>query len=351
MTRYKILDDLLSNRYHNYSLNDLTNEVNRRLAELYPDADGVVRRTIEKDIQYLEYEGPFAAEFNRYKVEGYDTEKQKSISKHCIRYADPSFSIFKKQLSEEEKYILKSALSVMGQFEGLPNLDALEKLQLSLGAGEFDRQIISFSKSPIEHNSLFGQLFTTISQKQAIKLRYHRFGEKECSREIDVYPHLLKEYNHRWYLIVTAEHDGKMLNFGLDRIDEVIPLPSHPYKAFDGDINERFEDIIGVTFKEESPVYKIYFWVSDNSKYYVESKPLHESQRNVPKEKESELRTKYPTLQSGKFFRIDCKENYELIRELTSFGSDLVVVEPLEIQKLVFERIDNINAIYKTIRI
>lgn len=28
MTRYKILDDLLSNRYHNYSLDDLTEEVN-----------------------------------------------------------------------------------------------------------------------------------------------------------------------------------------------------------------------------------------------------------------------------------------------------------------------------------
>ena len=54
MTRYKILDELLSNRYHNYSLDDLTEEVNKRLAEMYPDTDGVGRRTIEKDIEYLE---------------------------------------------------------------------------------------------------------------------------------------------------------------------------------------------------------------------------------------------------------------------------------------------------------
>ena len=32
MTRYKILDGLLSNRYHNYSLDDLTEEVNYRLS-------------------------------------------------------------------------------------------------------------------------------------------------------------------------------------------------------------------------------------------------------------------------------------------------------------------------------
>ena len=50
MTRYKILDELLSSRYHNYSLDDLTEEVSNRLAEMYPNTNGVVRRTIEKDI-------------------------------------------------------------------------------------------------------------------------------------------------------------------------------------------------------------------------------------------------------------------------------------------------------------
>ena len=48
MTRYKILDDLLSNRYHNYSLDDLTEELNRRLNEM--DIDSVTRRCVEKDI-------------------------------------------------------------------------------------------------------------------------------------------------------------------------------------------------------------------------------------------------------------------------------------------------------------
>ena len=59
MTRYMILDELLSNQYHDYSLDDLTEEVSRRLSEMNSDTKGVVRRTIEKDINYLEYEGPF----------------------------------------------------------------------------------------------------------------------------------------------------------------------------------------------------------------------------------------------------------------------------------------------------
>lgn len=48
MTRYKILDELLSCRYHDYSLDDLTEEVNRRLAELYPDTNGVGRELSRK---------------------------------------------------------------------------------------------------------------------------------------------------------------------------------------------------------------------------------------------------------------------------------------------------------------
>ena len=34
MTRYKILDELLSCRYHNYSLDDLTEEVSKRLSDI-----------------------------------------------------------------------------------------------------------------------------------------------------------------------------------------------------------------------------------------------------------------------------------------------------------------------------
>lgn len=36
-------------------------------------------------------------------------------------------------MSDDEEYLLKEALSLLGQFEGLPNLDALEGLRLELG--------------------------------------------------------------------------------------------------------------------------------------------------------------------------------------------------------------------------
>lgn len=346
MTRYKILDELLSSRYHNYSLDDLTEEVNKRLADMYPDTNGVVRRTIEKDIYYLEYEGPFMVEIDRYSVTGYNNEKQKSFTKQCLRYSRPGFSIFKKDLSCDEEYLLREVLSLLGQFDGLPNLDALEGLRLGLGVSDSSRKIISFTRNPLEKSNLIGELFTAISQRQVIELHYHKFIAPSEILSINIYPYLLKEYNRRWYLICSAETGSKLLNFSLDRIDKAIPLPSHNYLEYDGDIKEFFDDIIGVTNYDDQEAKPILFWVSDFSKGYVENKPIHNTQKRYKGDTDAAYREQYPLLTGGYFFSIKCKLNYELIRELTSFGEDLIVLSHDEIVDKTRKRIDNMQKKY-----
>lgn len=260
MTRYKILDELLSSRYHNYSLDDLTEEVSNRLADIDLDTNGVVRRTIEKDIYYLEYASPFKVDIERYSVPGYNKGKQKSYSKQCLRYSNPSFSIFKKSMTDDEEYLLSEALSLLGQFDGLPNLDALEGLRLGLGVKKEGRKIISFTKNPLEGSSILGELFTAISQRQVIAISYHRFNSPDDVHTINLYPYLLKEYNRRWYLFGAAEEDDKLLRFALDRIDKIQTLPSHKYEDYDGDINEVFEDIVGITLYDDAVLYNIYIY-------------------------------------------------------------------------------------------
>ena len=249
-------------------------------------------------------------------------------------------------MSADEEYLLSEALTLLGQFDGLPNLGDLEALRLGLGVRKPKHQIISLSKNPLEKSNILGELFTAISQRQTINLHYH----KDVQLAVTLFPYMLKEYNRRWFLVAAAESDGKLLTFGLDRIDYVENLPSHKYVDYDGDLNELYEDIIGVTYKEESPVYKIVLWVSDNSKDYVVTKPLHESQRSVSGTKAQELYSQFPTLSGGQFFIIECKENYELIRELTSFGKDLVVLSPKPITDLVERRVSEMFEIYSNLR-
>ena len=344
MTRYKILDDLLSNRYHNYSLDDLTEEVSTRLTELYPNSNGVVRRTIEKDIRYLEYEGPFLVEIERYTVATYIPERNKTVAKQCLRYRHPGFSIFQKELTDDEEYLLSEALSLLGQFDGLPNLDALERLRNRLNTSH-NKKIISFSKNPLTSSNLLGELFTAISQQQVIEITYQKFGTQQTSQAI-LYPYLLKEYNNRWFLLASGT-DEKILCYGLERISKVTPMPALKYKEYKGDLNEYFEDIIGTSNYQDKTVEHIVFWVSDYSKDYIETKPIHESQKHYHGETEIQLRQKYPSLSNGYFFSIDCKENYELIRELSAYGEHLLVLSPSNIQNSICQKISKMNTAYK----
>jgi predicted DNA-binding transcriptional regulator YafY len=151
-------------------------------------------------------------------------------------------------------------------------------------------------------------------------------------------------------LIGAADTDGKILNFAIDRLDEVKTLPEHLYKKCTQDLEERFEDIVGVTLYEDRPISHIVFWASDASKNYILTKPINETQIMLCGEKDTAMRDAYPNLSEGVFFSIDCIENYELIRELTSFGKYLIVLQPHEIQEKVYERISSMMENYSRAR-
>mgnify|MGYP003295630266 CR=1 FL=1 len=62
------------------------------------------------------------------------------------------------------------------------------------------------------------------------------------------------------------------------------------------------------------------------------------------------IRQKYNNLDEGAFFSIDCIPNYELIRELSSYGKELLVLEPTTIQDEIFNNIKQMYEDYLTIR-
>lgn len=312
LIRYKYLDMLLSDRHHYYDINDLTDKVNDMLND--DCFKTVTRRCIEKDLVNLQ-EAPFTAPIAHTRRNG----------KNCIYYSNPSFSIFKQEMSREERNLLREVLNTIGQFDGLDNFEWLDKFKAGLGNSK-RRQIISFSNNPFLRNSnLLGTLFDCISNKVVIRLSYHTFAN-ETIRSIDFHPYLLKQYNDRWFLLGADYSDKKILNFPLDRIDKVEPLPEKEYVECTEELAERFEDIVGVTLYEDRPVEHILCWVSDASKGYVDTKPIHGSYTPIKGEREQQLRTEHPRLQGGMFFTLDCIKNYELIRDLCSYGKELIVL-------------------------
>jgi predicted DNA-binding transcriptional regulator YafY len=137
----------------------------------------------------------------------------------------------------------------------------------------------------------------------------------------------------------AAVNDKKILTFALDRIDKVTPLPEVKFIPCEQDLSERFADIVGVTLYEDRPLEHVVFWVSDSSKDYIITKPIHESQKHMKSNDLDVIMKKYPHLKNGDFFSIDCIPNYELIRELCSYGKELIVLEPSSIKDEIFNRI------------
>lgn len=70
LTRIVLLDKLLSDRYHAYSIQDMTDYLERELPQ-YGQEGGVTKRCVEKDIEYLEYKFPILIEFERYSVDAH----------------------------------------------------------------------------------------------------------------------------------------------------------------------------------------------------------------------------------------------------------------------------------------
>jgi len=193
-------------------------------------------------------------------------------------------------------------------------------------------------------------LFDMILNKVVILLSYHTFSDPTV-RCIEFYPYLLKQYNDRWFLMGSTDGSKKILNFALDRIDDVEPLPERKYLECPVDLSEHFEDIVGVTLYEDKPVEHILCWVSDVSKGYVITKPIHGSFTPIKGEEEQKLHKEYPQLQDGMFFTLDCINNFELIRELCSFGKELIVLQSDgTVADDVFIRINEMNKKYSQLR-
>ncbi len=154
MTRYALIDKMLANRQRAYSIQDITDVLAERLPEF--GQNPISKRCVEKDLNYLEYDSPFDVEIEEYWVDAAD-KNDRPYRKRCIRYADPTFSIFKPKLTEDEKTVLATALDTLGSFEGLDNFEWLNDLKSRLNI-EGHAPVISLSKNLLDDSNNFEEL-------------------------------------------------------------------------------------------------------------------------------------------------------------------------------------------------
>lgn len=341
MMRIKVLDKLLSRNYGSTML-ELQEEVIKELK--ITDSDYTVSlRQIQKDIKAIQEE-PFNAKIAIEKTMTKNEYASRDMMVDSYRYEDPSFAIFKKPMTDDEKYLLTEALDIVGQFDGIPGMEQLDKLKNTFGIEDHEK-IVDFAKNPMDNDSsIFGMLFYAISHKIPVDLIYHKFENVKEKKSVLIHPYLLKEYNRRWYVFCGADDTGKILNFALDRVDDAIFKHGLDFKKCKEDLIDMFDEIIGVSFYEDKPCINIDFWVSEKSMLYLETNPPHDSLVRYAERENDTFHKRYPSLAGGHFYRITCRQNQELYKVLLSYGKDLVVLQPdirIEMKNIIKGMMEN----------
>lgn len=325
MARYRIIDRMLADPHKDYTTKDIEKAVARECPK-------VTTRMIQKDIKALE-EAPFDKKMLRGKG-----------GRGTVRYEDQSTPLFYQELTSDEEDILREALGSLGQFEGLENFKWLENLKkrLDIPGGKKERPVISFARNDILQipENLLGYLYSAISRRKVIRFGYRRFQNVgQPYSQVTVYPYQLRQYNNRWFLLCNpignVEHPFEpesIYTYALDRMDgKVEYVEELPFIDTPVDIDARFDEIIGVTYKNVKQE-DIYFAVKPEAVGYVLTKYLHPSQDELNPEAEKEYKARYPSLKDCKFFVINCRPNVELYALFASYRDTVIIVDPVEVR-------------------
>ena len=303
--RYRVLDGCFSNFRRNYHFNDLLEKCNDALYHQTGKKYSISVRTLRSDIQYLrDLAGQDGVEITA------DNDGEGSF----YRYSRKGYSIFKKELSEEELSQLKQTVMTLRRFKGIPNFDWMDelvvKLENRLNIKEQEQSVLSLDE--VENYSGLDNLqdlFFAIVNKQVLRISYRTFQDEDF--QWTIHPHFLKEYNNRWFLFGWNPAEGRTWNIPLDRITDIEQIHEE-YIPGKVDFNKFFDNVIGATVPDgEKMTIKLKF--SPTRFQYVMTKPLHKSQRNLFDEASIEI-TVIP--------------NNELDALVLSFGQDVEVVSP-----------------------
>lgn len=316
--RYNILDKCFRRRERPLSFQQLLEEVNSKIAEVYP-GEGISVRTLRDDIRlFRDAENGFGA----------PVEVERLNGKDVYSYSDHNFSIAQKNLLPYEQYLIEAAQQLLERYDGHPKYDKLSEalvlFQDEEGAStipDYEKILFYDKNEAYEGITFLKPIFLAIKNQQVLKVLTEKFDGTEQLSFV-FHPHILKQYNQRWYVFG--------LNEDLNIKHWVIPLDNRlkgfeiengiNYQLEDTNWNNFFREMVGPTRKSqtlENPEPElIVLRFAEHRLPYFKSKPIHPYWDEFEEEgKEDQV-----------FFETII--NLELIQQLLSYGKDVEVIEP-----------------------
>lgn len=319
LIRYKTIDNCLRNRYRKWTLEDLMEACSEALYEYEGVDKGISRRTIQNDIyimrsEKLGYNAPIIVRDHKY-----------------YEYEDPGYSITDTPLSPQDMELMGNAVAILKQLSGFSAFSGMEdivgKLEDHVSAVKHEKEPVIFYES---NNSLKGlhfipTLYEAICAKRPIIITYQSFKAREA-HDFIFSPYVLKEYRNRWFVFGHRRGEKMLFNLALDRIKNIIPAKSDEKYIKDSGFDPKtyFDDMVGVTKNPTDKKAIVRFSANPLNSPYIETKPIHGSQMVVERREDGST-----------IFQIEVVINYELERELISYGHNIKVLSPANLVKRV----------------
>jgi len=165
--------------------------------------------------------------------------------------------------------------------------------------------------------------------------------------DVTMHPHLLKEYNSRWFLFgYVCQEDGRwdIVNVSLDRIvysgapNDIRVHVDIPFRKAPKDFYlDYFKDMVGVTRNRKEAELIVIRTVDFKVHHLLRTKPLHPSQTETKP---------YDEEKGQGEFTIRVVPNIELEARLLGYGAGIVVEGSDEFRKRMKEVIEEMSSLY-----
>jgi len=328
LIRYKTIDKCLQNRYRKWALKDLMQACSDALYEFEGRDINVSKRTIQLDIQLLRSDklGYCAP------IEVYDRK--------YYRYSDFNYTITDIPLTENDMNVLTETMNMLKQFQDFSLLQEFKGIINKLEDKIFTEKnnkpaIIHLDKNTdLKGLELLDELYQAILKKVVLKIMYQSFKAQYPS-EIIFHPHLLKEFNNRWFLVGRKTESSRVLTFALDRILGVDYDFETEYIPIGFNADSYYENTIGVTVLDQQRPQEVIFKVDKKNAPYIVTKPFHTTQELVKEHPDGSIT-----------FSIEVHHNYELERLLLGFGESLEVLAPRLLRRNVKRKLEKAAGLY-----
>nr|WP_315398317.1 WYL domain-containing protein [uncultured Sphingobacterium sp.] len=325
--RYEALDRCFSNKGRKFFIDDLILYITQAIKDYSGSETSISRRQIFNDIDFMRSEAGFRAPIESYK-EGRKT---------YYRYSDSSYSLAIQQINPVEADLLKTALDMLGRFKGLPKFDFIQELSLKLKKSfqleELGDYILFDQNEYLKNLDLLGSLLNHIQNKQTLQLSYKSFNQ-EKEKSFIIHPYFLKQYNKRWFLFGQCEGYDNWTNLPLDRITKFIELENIKYIEPTESPTNYFEDLIGVSKPNDVQPQLIQIKIIKALWPYIDSKPLHPSQKVINKTAE------HTTIQ------LELIPNYEFYSHILGFGPSLEILSPVDVRNAIGQKLKDSYGLY-----